>query len=185
MLRCVAETTVAEEGIVAAQDDLESAAPMELSHRICPTGEAVVDLGGELDILSAEVAVSYVTDVIDRYRGPVTANLAALAFCDARGLAALVRMAGYAEQKGCHSGWHHPAGRWSRSCGLPAWTAGSSQRRAAWTALVSVTLVRLVRCPCPPGAPHPRRLPKDRWIRLCLPKTHGSGNAIVTSIGDR
>ena len=101
MLRCVAETTVAEEEIVAAQDDLESAAPMELSHRICPTGEAVVDLGGELDILSADVAVSYITDVIDRHRGPVTANLAAPAFCDARGLAALVRMAGYAEQKGC------------------------------------------------------------------------------------
>ena len=101
MLRCVAEATVAEEGIAAAQDDLESAAPIELSHRICPTGEAVVDLGGELDILSAEVAVSYITDVIDRHRGPVTANLAALAFCDARGLAALVRMAGYAEQKGC------------------------------------------------------------------------------------
>lgn len=101
MLRCVAETTVAEERIVAAQDDLGSAAPIELSHRICPSGEAVVDLGGDLDILSVEVAVSYVTDVIDRHRGPVTANLAALAFCDARGLAALVRMAGYAEQKGC------------------------------------------------------------------------------------
>lgn len=100
MLRCVAETGVAEEEIVAAQDDLESAAPMELSHRIYPTGEAVVDLGGELDVLSVEVAVSYVTDVIDRHRGPVTANLAALAFCDARGLAGLVRMASYAEQKG-------------------------------------------------------------------------------------
>ena len=73
---------------------------MELGHRICPTGEAVVDLGGDLDILSAEVAVSYVTDVIDRHHGPVTVNLTALVFCDAKGLAALVRMAGYAEQKG-------------------------------------------------------------------------------------
>ena len=59
-----------------------------------------MDLGGELDIASAEVAVSYVRDVIDRYHGPVIVDLAALAFCDARGLAALVRMAGYAEQKG-------------------------------------------------------------------------------------
>jgi anti-anti-sigma factor len=86
---------------VAAQDDLEITAPIELSHRICATGEAVVALAGELDLLSAEVAVNYVRDVIDRHYGPVTVNLTALAFCDARGLAALVRMAGYAEQKGC------------------------------------------------------------------------------------
>ena len=86
---------------MAAQDDPQETAPLELSHRICPTGEAVVDLGGELDIVSAEVAVSYVRDVIDRYLGPVIVDLTALAFCDARGLAALVRMAGYAEQKGC------------------------------------------------------------------------------------
>ena len=101
MLRCVAEARVVEEVVVAAQDDLNRTAPMELSHRICPTGEAVVDLGGELDILSAEVAVSYVRDVIDRHRWPVRVDLTALAFCDARGLAALVRMAGYAEQQGC------------------------------------------------------------------------------------
>ena len=86
---------------MAAQDDPQATAPLELSHRICPTGGAVVDLGGELDIVSAEVAVSYVSDVIDRHRGPVIVDLTALAFCDARGLAALVRMAGYAEQKDC------------------------------------------------------------------------------------
>jgi anti-sigma B factor antagonist len=101
MLRCVAEARVVEEVVVAAQHDPDSAAPMELSHRTCSTGETVVDLGGELDILSAEVAVSYVEDVIDRHYGPVTVNLASLAYCDARGLAALVRMARYAEQKGC------------------------------------------------------------------------------------
>jgi anti-anti-sigma factor len=101
MLRCVPEASAVEEVAVAAQDDLERTAPLELSHRICPTGEAIVDLGGELDILSAEVAVNYVRDVIDRYRGPVKVNLTALAFCDARGLAALVRMVRYAEQKGC------------------------------------------------------------------------------------
>ncbi len=75
--------------------------PLELSHRISLAGEAIVDLGGELDIASAEVAVSYVRDVIDRHRRPVIVDLATLAFCDARGLAALVRMAGYAEQMGC------------------------------------------------------------------------------------
>ncbi len=101
MLRCVTDArAVEEEVVVAARDELERTAPMKLDHRICPTGEAVVDLGGDLDILSADLAVNYVTDVIDRHRGPVTVNLTALAFCDARGLAALVRMAGYADRKG-------------------------------------------------------------------------------------
>ena len=94
---------------MAAQDDPLGTAPLELSHRICPTGGAVVDLGGELDIVSAEVAVSYVRDVIDRYLGPVIVDLTALAFCDARGLAALVRMAGYAKQKGCPFGVASPS----------------------------------------------------------------------------
>jgi anti-sigma B factor antagonist len=101
MLRCVAEARVVEEVVVPAQHDPASAAPIELSHRTCPTGETVVDLGGELDILSAEVAVSYVRDIIDRHHGPVEVNLTALAFCDAKGLTALVRMARYAEQKDC------------------------------------------------------------------------------------
>ena len=102
MLRCVTDArAVEEEVVVAARDDSERTAPIELNHRICPTGEAVVGLGGDLDILSAEVAVNYVRDVIDRHRGPVTVDLTALAFCDAQGLAALVRMAGYAERKGC------------------------------------------------------------------------------------
>ena len=101
MLTCVAQTRAVEEVVVAAQDDPLGTAPLELSHRICPTAGAVVDFGGELDIASAEVAVSYVRDVIDRHLGPVMVNLTALEFCDARGLAALVRMADYAEQKGC------------------------------------------------------------------------------------
>jgi anti-anti-sigma factor len=61
-------------------------------------GQAVVYLDGELDMASAERAVSYVRDVIDHRRGPVIVNLA---FCDARGLAAMVRMARYAEQSDC------------------------------------------------------------------------------------
>ena len=47
--------------------------------------------------------------VIDRYLGPVIVDLTALAFCDARGLAALVRMAGYAKQKGCPFGVASPS----------------------------------------------------------------------------
>lgn len=83
---------------MAARDDPRGPAALELSHRIGGADEAVVYLDGELDIASAERAVSYVRDVIDHHRGPVIVNLAALAFCDARGLAALVRMARYAEQ---------------------------------------------------------------------------------------
>lgn len=86
--------------IGVARGDQQSTVPLELNHRISLAGEAIVYLGGELDIASAEVAVSYVRDVIDRHRRPVIVDLKALAFCDARGLAALVRMAGYAEQRG-------------------------------------------------------------------------------------
>jgi anti-sigma B factor antagonist len=99
-LTCVAQARAVQEVVGTPQDDPQGTAPLELSHRICPTGEAVVDLDGELDFASADVAVCYVKDVIDRHPGPVIVDLAALVFCDARGLAALVRMAGYAEQKG-------------------------------------------------------------------------------------
>ncbi len=101
MLTCVAQERAVREVVVAAQDDPQETTPLELSHRNCPTGEPVVDLDGELDIASAEAAVCHVKDVIDRHPGPVIVDLAALVFCDARGLAALVRMAGYAEQKSC------------------------------------------------------------------------------------
>ena len=101
MLTCVAQARAVEDVAVAAPDDPPGTPVLELSHRICPTGEAVVDLGGELDCASAEAAVCYVRDVIDRYRRPVIVDLAELVFCDARGLSALVRMAGYAEQKSC------------------------------------------------------------------------------------
>ena len=84
-----------------AQDDVREPAPLDLRYRVGPSGEIVVDLGGELDIVSAETAVSYVRAVIDQCGGPVVVDLTALAFCDARGLGALVRMAGYAERAGC------------------------------------------------------------------------------------
>ena len=85
----------------AADGDQQTAVLLELSYRISPAGETIVDLGGELDIASAEAAVSYVRAAINRHRRPVIVDLTALTFCDARGLAALVRMAGYAEQMGC------------------------------------------------------------------------------------
>jgi anti-anti-sigma factor len=101
MLACVAQARAVEEVAVTARDDVQGTTPLELSHRICLTGEAVVDFSGELDCTTEEAAVSYVSDLIDRHCRPMIADLTALAFCDARGLAALARMAGYAEQKGC------------------------------------------------------------------------------------
>jgi len=73
---------------------------LELSHRALPTGEAVVSIGGELDFATAEMAVRYVSHVIDCHHGPVTVDLTALDFCDAQGLSALVRMAACAERAG-------------------------------------------------------------------------------------
>jgi len=99
MLTDSAEATAAEDIVMAVQDGLERTTPLALSHRIRPTGDAVVELTGDLDIATAELAVSYVTDVIKRHHGPLTIDLSALDFCDARGLAALVRMAGYAERE--------------------------------------------------------------------------------------
>ena len=75
--------------------------PLELSHRILPTGEAAVELGGELDMDTADAAFGYVRKVIDHRGGPVVVGLAGVRFCDARGLHALVRMAHYAERADC------------------------------------------------------------------------------------
>ena len=72
--------------------------PLELTHRILLTGEAAVEIGGELDLDTAEQAFRYVQRVINGHRGPVVVSLAGVSFCDARGLRALVRMANYADQ---------------------------------------------------------------------------------------
>jgi anti-sigma B factor antagonist len=87
--------------VAGAQDELQKAALVKLNHQILPTGEAIADIGGELDIATAETAVKYVRQIIDRHHGPVIVNLASLRFCDARGLSALLRMSSYAEQADC------------------------------------------------------------------------------------
>jgi anti-anti-sigma factor len=91
-----------EQTIIVAdgQHDRRTAASLELSHQILPTGEAVATIGGELDIATADTAVKYFTQVIDRHHGPVIADLTTLRFCDARGLSALLRIAQHAAQSG-------------------------------------------------------------------------------------
>jgi anti-anti-sigma factor len=80
--------------------DAKAVEQLELSHRVLPTGEAVACIRGELDLATAEIAVTFVRCVIDSHQGPVIVDLTALVFCDARGLSAFVRMAGYAERAG-------------------------------------------------------------------------------------
>ena len=60
-----------------------------------------MEIGGELDIGSADTAFRYVQEIINRHRGPVVVSLAAVQFCDVPGLGALVRMANCAEQAHC------------------------------------------------------------------------------------
>jgi anti-sigma B factor antagonist len=99
MVTGIAEATTAEEAAAAAPDPPKTTAPLKLTHHVHSAGQAIVDLRGELDIATAAMAVSYVIDVIDNHHGPVTVNLTALAFCDAQGLAALVRMANHAKHQ--------------------------------------------------------------------------------------
>ena len=73
--------------------------PMQLSCQVSES-HAEIALRGELDLASADLVVGYVNDVIDRYDGPVVADLHEIAFCDACGLGALVRIVSYAERAG-------------------------------------------------------------------------------------
>jgi anti-sigma B factor antagonist len=99
MLACMIDPKTGQVIIVAqGQGGRRRAASLELSHRILPTGEAIAGIGGELDIATADTAVSYLTEVIDGHHGPVIADLTALRFCDARGLGALLQIARYAER---------------------------------------------------------------------------------------
>jgi anti-sigma B factor antagonist len=63
-------------------------------------GAAAVVIQGELDLATADQTVRYICDVIDRHHGPVSVDLSGLAFCDACGLGALLRITAHAEQSG-------------------------------------------------------------------------------------
>jgi anti-sigma B factor antagonist len=74
--------------------------PIQLSCRLSADGHAVIAMRGDLDLATVDRVVSYVSDIIDRHDGPVSADLGGVAFCDACGLGALVRIAAYAERAG-------------------------------------------------------------------------------------
>jgi anti-sigma B factor antagonist len=73
---------------------------IRLRHRILPDGSAVIAISGDLDLATAGQTVRYVTEIIDSYDGPVTADLGGLTFCDACGLGALIRISRYAQRSG-------------------------------------------------------------------------------------
>jgi anti-anti-sigma factor len=79
----------------AGPDDL-----IGLSCQVSADGFAQVSIRGELDLATADRTVRFVTEVIDQNEGIVSADLSELAFCDACGLGALVRIAAHAEQAG-------------------------------------------------------------------------------------
>lgn len=81
--------------------DKDPQPPLELSHRVLDTGGAAVELGGELDVATADAAYEYVREIIDRCGGPVVVCVAGVRFCDARGLHALVRMSHHAQRTDC------------------------------------------------------------------------------------
>lgn len=84
----------------AHPDAGESGSAFRLSCRVLRDGVAVVAIRGELDLATADRTVRYVSKVIDRHDGLVSADLSGLAFCDACGLGALIRIASYAESAG-------------------------------------------------------------------------------------
>jgi anti-anti-sigma factor len=73
---------------------------IDLSCQVCPDGMATVAIRGELDLATADRTAHYVTDVIDHHDGPVRADLSGLAFCDACGLGALIRISAHADVAG-------------------------------------------------------------------------------------
>ncbi len=71
---------------------------IRLTHQISADGVAVVTLHGDLDLATTDRTVRYVTGVIDTLDGLIRLDLSGLAFCDACGLGALIRIAAYADR---------------------------------------------------------------------------------------
>jgi anti-anti-sigma factor len=95
-------TAASEAGPAGQQppDTVRLAGMLSLSCLISQTGQIMVTFAGELDYASADQAYGYVRDVIDTHSGEVLLDVAALSFCDARGLGALARMSRHARQAG-------------------------------------------------------------------------------------
>jgi anti-anti-sigma factor len=82
---------------------------IHLSWQVWPDGLATIVVRGDLDLATADRTAQYVSDVIDRHDGPVSADLSGLAFCDACGLGALIRISAYADVAGRRFELTHPS----------------------------------------------------------------------------
>jgi anti-sigma B factor antagonist len=82
----------------SSQDDPDCM--IRLSHDVLPDGRAVITIIGDLDLATAGRTARYVSEIIDRHDGPVSADLSGLSFCDACGLGTLIRIACYARRSG-------------------------------------------------------------------------------------
>jgi len=91
----VAAAAEALANAVIRSDDL-----IQLSCQVSADGLVTVAIRGDLDVATVDRTVRYVTDVLDRCDGPVSADLSELAFCDACGLGALIRVSAYAGRMG-------------------------------------------------------------------------------------
>jgi anti-sigma B factor antagonist len=91
---------VAAAGAATPRPDVRDDDLIDLSWQVCPDGLATVAIHGDLDLATADRTANYVTGVIDGHDGPVSADLSGLAFCDACGLGALIRISAYADVAG-------------------------------------------------------------------------------------
>ncbi|MGH3277556.1 MAG: STAS domain-containing protein [Trebonia sp.] len=89
-----------EDGDVGDVIDLAHSLQLDLAYEVAADGRATVRVRGELDIATADQAYAYLRDVVESQDGPVTMNMSGLSFCDAAGLGALARVAGYARRSG-------------------------------------------------------------------------------------
>ncbi len=98
----VSGTAASEAGPAGQQrpGTVRLAGMLTLSCHVSQTGQTTVTFAGELDYASADQAYGYVRDAIDAHDGDVLLDVAALSFCDARGLGSLARMSIHAGQAG-------------------------------------------------------------------------------------
>jgi anti-anti-sigma factor len=98
VLTAPALLSLVPQGAVPRQADQAEPVQLELSRQAGADGYPVIRVAGELDIATAEKAYSYISDIIDGERAPVTVDLSGLTFCDASGLGVLASIARHAKQ---------------------------------------------------------------------------------------
>ncbi len=124
-------------GVDVTADGGAAAGLIQLNCRVSPDGLATVTMRGDLDLATADRTIRFIADVIDHHDGPVRADLSEVAFCDACGLGALIRVTAHAEQAGRRVELTSPSRavtRIMRLTGVEDWLLGSALAGADATA---------------------------------------------------